>query len=57
MTGMEWVNIIASGAVLAAIVSTFAVLLLIRNGAQNDDIEPDYLDKEQAEALRSERDA
>ena len=54
---MEWVKIIASGAVLAAIVSTFAVLLLIRNGAQNDDIEPDYLDKEQAEALRSDRDA
>ena len=54
---MEWVKIIASGAVLAAIVSTAAVLLLIRNGAQNDDIDPDYLDKEQAEALRSERDA
>ena len=57
MTGMEWVNIIASGAVFAAIVSTAAVLLLIRNGARGDDIDPDYLDKEQAEALRSERDA
>jgi len=54
---MEWVNIIASGAVLAAIVSTFAVLLLIRGGARGDELTREEQDAEQAAALRGERDA
>jgi len=54
---MEWVKIIASGAVLAAIVSTFAVLLLIRNGARGEEMTRAELDAEEITALRSDRDA
>ena len=56
MTGMEWVGIFASVAILAVTVATVA-LLLFRGGARGDELTQEEKDAEQVAALRSERDA
>ena len=56
MTGMEWVGIFASIAILVVTVSTVA-LMFFRGGARGDELTQEEQDAEQVAALRSERDA